>query len=224
MVRIGSIFRWCELVLIKCLKPNGTAAWRELQNYFKSKERPRFHQLLNRLTNLKLDSSESIRDYLVRAEELQLNLSEVNENVSDQMLCSVVFKGLRQQFANFVTVSKYSHELKSFLDLKRNLLNFDSESNLKCTDQCSSSHFKKDVKCFKCGKFGHKQAQFRSKTVAIVCYECGEEDSHFELLIDSGCTSHMIKDLELFSFLETSQKGKVSCANGTDSVVEGRGK
>ena len=267
------------LSLIKCLKPNGTAAWRELQNYFKSKERPRIHQLLNKLTNLKLDSSESIRDYLVRAEELQLNLSEVNENVSDQMLCSVVLKGLPQQFANFVTVFKFSHELKSFLDLKRDLLNFDSESNLKGTDQGSSSHFSKDVKCFKCGKFGHKQAQCRSKTVAIVCYECGEkghkanacpkaqkkpfdkrnketqkrfftkrnegnlttelndtdgfsfhasdqreDGSQFELLIDSGCTSHMIKEIELFSYLETSQKGKVSCANGTESVVEGRGK
>ena len=51
-----------------------------------------------------------------------------------------------------------------------------------------------------------------------------EDDSHFELLIDSGCTSHMIKDIELFSYLETSQKGKVSCANGTECVVEGRGK
>ena len=163
------------LSLIKCLKPNGTAAWRELQNYFKSKERPRIHQLLNKLTNLKLDSSESIRDYLIRAEELQLNLSEVNKNVSDQMLCSVVLKGLPLQFANFVTVFKFSHELKSFLDLKRDLLNFDSESNLKGTDQGSSSHLSKDVKCFKCGKFGHKQAQCRSKTVAIVSYESGEK-------------------------------------------------
>ena len=34
----------------------------------------------------------------------------------------------------------------------------------------------------------------------------------------------MIKDIELFSYLETSQKGKVSCAKGTESVVEGRGK
>ena len=175
---------WCEMVqcldkktlsLIKCLKPNGTAAWRELQNCFKSKGRPRIHQLLNKLTNLKLVSSERIRDYLVRAEELELNLSEVNENVSDQMLCSVVLKGLPQQFAKFVTVFKFSHELKFFLDLKRDLLNFDSESNLKGTDEGSSSHFSKDVKCFKCGKFGHKQAQCRSKTVAIVCYECGEE-------------------------------------------------
>ena len=135
------------------------------------------------------------------------------------------------------------------------------------------------MKCFKCGKLGHKQAQSRSKTVAIVCYECDEkghkakachksqkkpfdkrdketqkrfftkrnevnlttelndtdgfsfhasdkreEDSHVELLKDSGSTSHMIKDIELLSYLETSQKRKVSCANGTESVVEGRAK
>ena len=83
---------WCELVqcldkkslsLIKRRYPNGKAAWRELQNYFTSKDRPCIHQLSNKLTNLKLDSSENNLDYLVRAEELHLNLSEVNENVGD---------------------------------------------------------------------------------------------------------------------------------------------
>ena len=128
--------------------------------------------------------------------------------------------------------------------MKRDLLNFYSESNLKGTDQGFSSHFSKDLKCFKCRKFGHKQGQCRSKTFSIVCYEGGEkshkanacskaqnkpfdkrnkktqkrfftkrnegnlttelndtdgfffhaldkqeDDFHFELLIDSGCTS-----------------------------------
>ena len=72
------------------------------------------------------------------------NLSEVNENVSDQKPCSVVLKGLPQKFMNFVTVFKFSHELKSFLDLKRDFFNFDF---LKGADQGSSSHFSKDVKC-----------------------------------------------------------------------------
>ena len=103
------------------------------------------------------------------------------------------------------------------------------------------------------------QAQCRSKTVNIVCFDCGEkghkanacltfqkksfekrnketrkwfltkrnacnlttklndtdgfsfhasekreEDSHFEQLTDSGCTSHKIKYIERFSYLETS--------------------
>ena len=55
---------WCEPVqclhkktlgLKICLKQIGTAAWRELQTYFKSKERPRILQLLKKLTIFKLE-------------------------------------------------------------------------------------------------------------------------------------------------------------------------
>ena len=44
-------------------------------------------------------------------------------------------------------------------------------------DQGSSSHSSKDLKGFKFGgvKFGHKPAECRYKTVAIVCSECGEK-------------------------------------------------
>ena len=48
------------------------------------------------------------------------------------------------------------------------------------------------------------------------------EDSHFGLVIDRDCTSLMIEDIKLLSYLETSQKGKESYANGTESVVESR--
>ena len=89
---------WCELVqspdrtslsLVKTAKPNGTQAWKLLQDCFKSRERPRIHQLLNKLTNLRMNSQESMSDCLMRVEELQLNLTDVGENVSGQMLCSV---------------------------------------------------------------------------------------------------------------------------------------
>ena len=58
-----------------------------------------------------------MRDFLMRAEELQLNLTDVGENFSDQMLCSVVVRGLPKSFASFVTVFKFSHEAKTFADL-----------------------------------------------------------------------------------------------------------
>ena len=222
-------------------------------------------------------SQESMRDYLIRAEELQLNLTDVGENVSDQMLCSVVLKGLPNSFARFVTVFKFSHESKTFADLKRDLLNFDSECCRGQPEQGTSSHFTKDVNCFKCGNLGHRQSECRAKVSVIVCYECGakghkanecpktnnksktgaprettqnkrfytkrnesnltaEEQGfsfhtsqthstykNIDLSIDSGCTSHMIKDAELFGDLDISKMGNVECANGTESSIEGRG-
>ena len=103
----------------------------------------------------------------MRAEELQLRLTDVGENVSDQMLSSVVLKGLPNSFASFVTVFKFSHEAETLADLKRDLLNFDSDSCRSQTDQGRSSHFTKDVKCFNCGKIGHRQNELQSK---IVCH------------------------------------------------------
>ena len=277
---------WCELVqcldkrtvsLVKIAKPNGTLAWKLLNDCFKSRERPRIHQLLNKLTNLRLESQEKVRDYLIRAEELQLNLTDVGENISDQMLCSVVLKGLPSRFSSFITVFKFATEAKSFADLKRGLLNFDSDTFTKQHDQGTSSHFSRDLKCFKCGRNGHRQSECRTKVPSIVCYECGEKGhkaktcpkkkkvqaptqhepvqnkrfftkrnesnltteadgfsfhasneksdrEDFDLLIDSGCTSHMIRDAKLFRELKLSKTGKVACANGSESLIEGTGK
>ena len=69
----------CELVqcldrkslsLVTTAKSNNTRAWKLFQDYFKRHERPRIHQPLNKLTNLRMNSKENMRDYLMRAEEL----------------------------------------------------------------------------------------------------------------------------------------------------------
>ena len=133
------------------------------------------------------------------------------------------------------------------------------------------------MKCFKCGKIGHRQSECRAKVSVIVCYECGEKShkanecpktknrsktgapgettqnkcfytkrnesnltaekqsfsfhtsqvhstcKNIDLLIDSGCTSHLIKDAELFKDLDISKMSNVESANGTESSIEGRG-
>ena len=76
---------WCELVqclnrkslsLVETAKPNGTQAWKLLHHCFESRELPRIHLLLNKLLNSRMNLQESMRDYLLKAEELQLNLTD----------------------------------------------------------------------------------------------------------------------------------------------------
>ena len=45
---------------------------------------------------------------------------------------------------------------------------------------------------------------------------------NIELLIDSGCTSHIVIVAELFSDMDVSKMGKIQSANGTESSIEGR--
>ena len=94
---------WCELIqrldrksvmLIKRDKPDGSAAWNRLQSYFKSTERPRVQRMLNEISNLKLEASESIKDYILRSENLQMNLQEAGEGISEKMMIAMLLKRL----------------------------------------------------------------------------------------------------------------------------------
>ena len=60
---------------------------------YKSWERHRLQQLILKLTNLKMIAIESFIDYITRAEELQSNLREVDEQFSEPMLISNILEG-----------------------------------------------------------------------------------------------------------------------------------
>ena len=56
--------------------------------------RPRLQKLIFVLTNLRKFSNENIVDYITRAKDMQLNLSEVDESISEKMFVSILLKRL----------------------------------------------------------------------------------------------------------------------------------
>jgi hypothetical protein len=165
---------WCELVqtldrqtlmLVRRHKGNGTAAWKEIAAQYKSTERPRVQMLLAKLTGLKMDSTERVKDYLLRAEELKLNLEEVNEGVTEGMMVSIVLSGLPQRFKQFVIVCNHGDKVRTFNDLKRDLINFESTEHTQGArtgagpamhddGNALQARNMKNVKCYGCGKLG----------------------------------------------------------------------
>ena len=181
---------WYELVqaldkksvlFLRPYKGNGSKAWDVLRKRFKSFERPRLQKLISELTTLKKNSNETVIDYLTRAEEIQYNLEQVNEEVSDKMLISIFLKGLPKQFKTFSTIAKFSRDEKSLDELKRDLVNFDSERQVIEKEHAFNSE---NRVCFKCQKRGHVSKQCRENLSSrrdsegrarkIQCYECKE--------------------------------------------------
>ena len=168
---------WCELVqcldrksllLVRQHKNNGYEAWKTLKSHYKSCERPRIQNLLQKLTNLKLEHNENVSDYLIRTEDLSINLEEANEGISESMLCSLTLKGLPREFEALVTAINFggANDL-TFQTLKRDLINFSaSRSNYRS----EVASFSKDIVCYNCKKTGHKQ--HNCPQPKIVCNKC----------------------------------------------------
>ncbi len=66
-----------------------------------------------------MKNGEDIRDYRMRAEQLQMELEEVSENLSERMLKSMITKGLPREFEQFLTVLNFSKEEKTIDELKK---------------------------------------------------------------------------------------------------------
>ena len=100
---------WYELVhaldktsvlFLRPHKGDGTRAWDVLCKRFKNFERPQRHKLIAQLTSLRKTSSKSIVDYLNRADDMQYNLTLVNEGISEKVFVSIILKGLPKEYEN----------------------------------------------------------------------------------------------------------------------------
>jgi hypothetical protein len=175
---------WCELIsvidnksinYIRKHKGDGPEAWQLLRSKYKSVEKPRIHNLQQTLLNIKMKPGESVDDYICRAETLQTELEEVEENVTESMFKSIVLGGLPQQYNQIVTLHNFSNTEIPFETLKKNLVNFEQTNKQVKNDE--SAFATKEKTCYNCGKPGHIKAECRYRNkpeTRNTCYNCGK--------------------------------------------------
>ena len=125
------------MLFLRSQKGDGPAAWGKLCERFRSYERPRLQHLIKKLTSHRKESSETVIEYITRAEDLQYNLKQIGEAVSEQMFISILLKGLPKEYKTFVTMAKFSEDRKDLEEIKRDLVNF--EFDLKNTTKEEST-------------------------------------------------------------------------------------
>ena len=178
------------LMLTNDCKGDGTRQL--LRDHFNSTETPRLMNLLDKFTTLRMNPTESMVDYLTRAEYLSKQLELAVEKVSGNMLTSIVLNGLPSEYDFYKTVHNFSKEKASFAEVKKALKNFESPRNLqnatasnenlallsKGTVARSSARLPENFtgKCRRCCKSGLKQANCRVSQCKL-CRRFGHEEN-----------------------------------------------
>ena len=165
------------LMLTNDCNGDGPKAWQLLRDLFNSTKTPRLMNLLEKFTTLRLDPTESMVDYLIRAENVSTQLELAGGKVSEHMLISIVLQVLPSEYDYFETVHNFSNIKAPFAEVKKALKTFQSSHNLqtstasnenvaslsKGTTEKSSSRKPENLtgECRRCGERGHKQASCR---------------------------------------------------------------
>jgi hypothetical protein len=156
-------------LIIRDAKNDGRKALRILREHYLGSSKPRIIALYTELTSLKMNSGDSVTNYILKAEKAATCLKNAGETISDSLLMAMVLKGLPDSFKAFSTVitQKDSDEM-NFLKFKSALRSYEESEKARVSHCESDDNIMKvngDITCYQCGKFGHKKHQCKSKNI-----------------------------------------------------------
>ncbi|RUS73520.1 hypothetical protein EGW08_018705 [Elysia chlorotica] len=128
-------------LIIRDAEDDGSKALKILRNHYKPQGKPRVISLYTQLTSLVKGETETITDYVIRAETAATALRDANEEIRDSLLFAMVLKGLPESFKPFTTVITQSEKALNFIDFKSKLRNFEDTENAASNLQSSSVMF-----------------------------------------------------------------------------------
>ena len=117
-------------LIIRDAKNDGRSAIKILRRHYLPKGKPRVITLYTELTSLVKKPSESVTDYIIRAETAQASLNNAGEEIRDSLLVAMVLKGLPREYQSFTTVVTQREKSMSFSEFKVALRNFEDTEKI----------------------------------------------------------------------------------------------
>ena len=160
-------------LIIRDAKNDGRRSLEILREHYLGSSKPRIIALYTELCSMKIGESESVTDYLIRAETAATSLKTAKEAVSDSLLIAMVIKGLPDSYKAFTTVITQNKDEPKFSDFKKSLRSYEESEKCRSSNAMSNDNvmavksksimnrpgINEVLKCFACSGIGHRKSQ-----------------------------------------------------------------
>uniref|UniRef100_A0A1A8MDX0 CCHC-type domain-containing protein n=4 Tax=Nothobranchius TaxID=28779 RepID=A0A1A8MDX0_9TELE len=167
------------LLVMRDAADDGRKALAILRDHYAGKGKPRIISLYTELTSLQKLDSESVTDYVLRAESAISALRSAGETLSDGLLIAMVLKGLPASYKPFSIHVTQSDGTMTFTDFKSRLRSYEETEKIRATAPDKDDVMKARVKPKACSSQTWSDSGRRSTDGAVstdlVCYRCGKK-------------------------------------------------
>ena len=156
----------------------GKEALEILRQHYLGTGKPRIITLYTELTSLRKSTTETLTDYIIRAENAATSLRSSGETISDGLLTAMILKGLPVDYKSFSVFVTQKDKPPTFLEFKTQLRNFEETDKVLYGPDTGSTVMKafhkqfppkNKIKCYTCGTPGHKSNQCTKKKWCSIC-------------------------------------------------------
>ena len=158
-------------LIIRDANNDGRGALKILRDHYIGSTKPRIISMYYELTSLHLSPTESVTEYLIRAENYVARLKEAGEKVSESLLIAMLVKGLPETYRSFSTlIMQQGIDEMGLPKFKSALKNFDENEKARSNYHNNGDNVMKT-------SYGHKNDKKQSSSASasgITCFSCKE--------------------------------------------------
>lgn len=167
-------------LIFRDTKEKGRESLKVLREHYIGKGRPRIVSLYISLTALKKADSETVTEYIIRAEHLMTALRNAGEAPSEGLMIAMIMRGLPEKYKPFSLMVTHGSADMKLGEFKAKLRNFEAaEDTDTAIDEAEERVLKArarpkreatsvpntELACWRCGGRGHRKFQCQKKTV-----------------------------------------------------------
>jgi len=236
--------------------------WNKLAEVYEGDALPRKMQLWRKFFSLKFqEGTETLQDYVNKAVTLMDQLTAVGETITENMVVAQILHNLPESYDNLVVAIESRDDIPTIEQLRGRLIQEELRRNEHASNrsgdtalytkqkgkhhhqgkpgghQGSSERSNANIKCFHCGKLGHKKAECRKRIAegkaegkadvktdsllfAAAFSLSSDEDKWF---VDSGATGHFCSRRDWFREYTPTSESKIKLADNNTITIKGKG-